>query len=128
VPGKKDAVADGLSRKPPGPSDALDKEEQDIEDFIDGELDLVRVAPISVRLGTVRARVYPMATVEGRTEEQREDFGDAVGDEAVEEEDENDEEEWDPERGEKLRSGYSEESIAIARYLTTLKRPSPPGH
>jgi len=136
VPGKKNVVADGLSRKPPGPSDTLDKDEQDIEDFIDGELDLVRVAPILARSGFVRARVCPVTAAERRTETQEEGCGEGGGDDEdeedgdgdVEEDEKNDRveeemEEWDPERGESLRPGYSEDSIAIARYLTTLRKP-----
>lgn len=123
VPGKKNAVADGLSRKPPGPSDILEEdEEEDIEDFIDSELDLVRVAPILARPRAVRARVYPVATVEGTNEEQEADHGEEEEDEQEKEEGE-EEGEWNPEGGEKLRPGYSEESIEVARYLTTLRRP-----
>jgi len=127
VPGKKNVVADGLSRKPPGPSDILEEEEQDIEDFIDGELDLVRVAPISACPRSIRARAYPVMTVEGVPEEREEDDGgdgeeEQIGDEE-EEEKGTEEEEWDPEKGKELQPGYSEESIAIGRYLTTLKKP-----
>src|SRR2546423_9124704 len=96
VPGKKNVVADGLSRKPPGPSDILEEEEQDIEDFIDGELDLVRVAPISACPRCIRARAYPVMTVEGVPEEREEDAGgDGEEDKIGAEE----EEEKGPERG-----------------------------
>jgi hypothetical protein len=126
VPGKKNAVADGLSRKPPGPSDTVDEDDEDIENFIDGELDLIRVAPILGRPRSVRARVYPVATVEGETEgqeEQEEEDEEEEQPEGDEGEEEEEDEEWDPEEGEKLRPGYGEESIAIAHYLTTLKKP-----
>jgi len=122
VSGKKNVVADGLSRKPPGPSDILEEDEEDIEDFIDGELDFIRVAPTVTRPRSAGARVYPVATVEGRTEEE-EDEGER-GDEQAGEGEEEEEREWDPEGGERLRPGYSEESKAIALYLTTLKKPS----
>ncbi|KAJ2891752.1 pol protein [Zalerion maritima] len=43
VSGSKNAVADALSRKPPGPSDEEDnKLEEDIEDFIDAQLYVLR--------------------------------------------------------------------------------------
>ncbi|SCV59861.1 uncharacterized protein FFFS_14430 [Fusarium fujikuroi] len=44
VPGPKNGVADGLSRKQAGPSDQLDAEvEEDIEDFIDLHLNTVEI-------------------------------------------------------------------------------------
>ncbi|KAI8679254.1 hypothetical protein NCS57_00202800 [Fusarium keratoplasticum] len=44
VPGKKNRVADGLSRKHAGPSDQLDAQvEGDIEDFVDLHLNIVHV-------------------------------------------------------------------------------------
>ena len=43
IPGIKNGVADGLSRKPEGPSDQKDREfEGDIEDFIDAQLNVVQ--------------------------------------------------------------------------------------
>lgn len=46
VPGKKNTVADGLSRKGEGPSDLLDREaEGDVEDEIDARLNLVLFGP-----------------------------------------------------------------------------------
>lgn len=46
VPGKKHTAADGLSRKPEGPSDKLDDQwEGDIEDFIDLQLHIMMVKP-----------------------------------------------------------------------------------
>jgi len=43
IPGKKNSVADGLSRKPEGPSDQTDRNfEGDIEDFIDAQLNVVQ--------------------------------------------------------------------------------------
>jgi hypothetical protein len=122
VPGKKNAVADGLSRKPPGPSDLLEEgDDDDIEDFIDSELDFIRV---SIRTKPVRARVYPMMTLDGNqaTEQQEDEAGDEEQDQ-LEDMEEEEETEWHPETGEKLRPGYSEESIAIAQYLTTLRKP-----
>ncbi|KAL6406203.1 putative gag-pol poly protein [Ilyonectria robusta] len=51
VPGKKNAVADGLSRKGEGPSDLLDREaEGDIEDEIDARLNLVLFGPEDKKL------------------------------------------------------------------------------
>ena len=124
VPGKKNAVADGLSRKPPGPSDLVQENDEDIEDFIDGELDFVRVAPISAHPRAISVHMYPVRTVDGRAEGQddSEDLEEHADEEQMDEDGE--EEEWDPEEGEKLRPGYSEESIAIAHYLTTLRMPS----
>ena len=49
VPGKKHTAADGLSRRPRGPSDDIDEvHEKDIDDFIDEQLNCVRVCPVSV--------------------------------------------------------------------------------
>lgn len=39
IPGSKNAAADGLSRKPPGPSDLREKEEEeDIDDWVDAQI------------------------------------------------------------------------------------------
>jgi hypothetical protein len=122
VPGKKNAAADGLSRKPPGPSDLAEEgDENAIEDFIDSELDFIRV---SVCTEPMRVCVYPMMILGGdqATEQQQGDEPD--GDEQNQSEDlEEGETEWNPEDGEKLQPGYNDESLAIARYLTTLKKP-----
>ena len=48
VPGEKNTVADGLSRKPSGPSDRLDEQgEGDIEDFVDLHLNTTRFEPLT---------------------------------------------------------------------------------
>ena len=78
MPGRKHTAADGLSRRPRGPSDSEDEAvEGDIDDFIDGQLNCVRVCP-------VRAL----------------DESEPV-----------------------LDDGYSEESISIATYLTSMQKP-----
>ena len=49
VPGKKHTAADGLSRRPRGSSDDIDEaHEENIDDFIDEQLNCVRVCPVSV--------------------------------------------------------------------------------
>ena len=49
VPGTKHGAADGLSRRPRGPSDDQDDlDELDIDDFIDAELNPIRVYPVTV--------------------------------------------------------------------------------
>jgi hypothetical protein len=129
VSGKKNAVADGLSRMP----ERLLKEDrdgEDIEDFIDGELDFIRVSPITAHPTPIKARVYPFPAFKGEEsneENKQTDTGSEDGESLKDPEEgvaEESEEEWTPEDGEKLRPGYSEESNAIAHYLTTLKRPA----
>ena len=49
VPGHKHTAADGLSRRPRTESDNLDeKNEVDIEEFLDTELAILSIAPIGV--------------------------------------------------------------------------------
>jgi hypothetical protein len=49
IPGRKHTVADGLSRCPRTESDDIDEQnEEDIEDFLDTELAILSIAPISV--------------------------------------------------------------------------------
>jgi RNase H-like domain found in reverse transcriptase len=121
VPGKKNVVADGLSRKPPGPSDLLEMgDDDDIEDFIDGELDFIRV---TVRTKPVRARVYPMITLDDNEATEQQGDGPESEEDQLEDMEAEADTEWNPASGERLRPGYSEESIAIAQYLTTLRKP-----
>ena len=80
VPGRKHSAPDGLSRRPRGPSDDEDEaHEEDIDDFIDAQLNCIRLCPVSVGL---------------------------EGSEPI------------------LEDSYSDHSQEIARYLTTLSRPS----
>lgn len=49
VPGKTHTVADGLSRKPPGPSDIWERDnEEDIDDWVDKQLNCVYAYPAEV--------------------------------------------------------------------------------
>jgi hypothetical protein len=54
VPRKKNAVTNKLFKKPLGPFNIL-KDEIDIKNFINGELDFIRVILIIARLRSVRA-------------------------------------------------------------------------
>lgn len=124
VAGKKNAVADGLSRRPLGPGEVEDQDEEDIEDFIDGELDVVRVAPTTIPRKLMSVHVYPVSILsENKNETSSEDNGED-GNAGGASGDLGEDDEWTPENGRKLRPGYSDESIAIAHYLTTLKKPT----
>ena len=49
VPGNKYTAANGLSRRPRTESDDLDeKNEKDIEDFLDSELAILSIAPVGL--------------------------------------------------------------------------------
>lgn len=58
VPGQKNTVADGLSRKGPGPSDQLDREvEGDVEEFIDLRLNTVQLPSDTPKYAADMARI-----------------------------------------------------------------------
>ena len=128
VPGKANMVADGLSRRPLGPLEEEDQDEEEIEDFIDAELSVVRAHFVPQTRRSITARACPFLVSEGDEDEEdvegvsesEESESDVSEEELL---DERGGEVWTPEEGERLRPGYSEESITIARYLTTLRKP-----
>jgi hypothetical protein len=67
-------VADKLFRKPPKPFNILKEDKEDINNFINSELDLVRVALIIAYFKIIKARAYPVITMEGRIRELKEDL------------------------------------------------------
>ena len=90
MPGNKYTVADRLSRRPCTESDDADESvEVDIDDFIEAELNSLRITPLSVK------------------EEQSEGH-DLTTDES---------------NKPVLDREYSQESLRIAEYLTTLRKP-----
>lgn len=80
IPGKKNGVADGLSRQVPLPDEVLNDVDHGIDDMVDADLDVLYVRPVEL----------------GDTEEAPVLQPDA---------------------------GYSEQSLAIANWLTTMQRP-----
>ena len=127
VPGKKHLVADGLSRRP----GRVDSEEEDVDAFVDSELDLVRVVPARISISRPHtALLFPMrAEREGDSEEEEEKRGEHAEEERLDvprydEIGDEEEEEWEDSEEEPLREGYTEESVKIARWLKTLRRPS----
>ena len=78
IPGRKHSGPDSLSRRPRTESDNIDEaHEEDIDDFIDRDLNSIRICPATLAAGTERI----------------------------------------------LTEDYSDESEAIARFLTTLAKP-----
>jgi Integrase zinc binding domain/RNase H-like domain found in reverse transcriptase/Reverse transcriptase (RNA-dependent DNA polymerase) len=69
IPGKKHSVADGLSRRPRNEDEEDQESEVDIDDFIDAELDFVRVAPLVREVQPVAVsltvRVFPFGFARG---------------------------------------------------------------
>jgi hypothetical protein len=124
VPGKKHALADGLSRRPPHPDDpTTDKE--DIDDWILAELGAYEICPVSAESddepssesevhtdSELVARREILASMKGIVNRLREE-----GEEEVMSTDEGDT------NAPILSTTYSEDSVRIATYLTTLKKP-----
>lgn len=134
IPGKKNLVADGLSRRPLGVLEEEEEDEEDIDDYIDAQLNLVRIPTMMLKRKPAEVQIRPIAAYtepdeEEAAEEDRMGAEEIISeDEELESATENDillksDDKWNPEGGERLRPGYSEESVAIAHYLTTLKRP-----
>jgi hypothetical protein len=67
-------VADELFKKPLKLFNILKEDEENINDFINSELDLIRVALIITHFRIIKARAYLVVTVEGRIRELEEDF------------------------------------------------------
>jgi hypothetical protein len=67
-------VANKLSKKPPRPSNILKEDEENINNFINSELDLIRVALIITYFRTIKARAYLVVTMEGRIRKLEEDL------------------------------------------------------
>jgi hypothetical protein len=97
-------VADGLFRKPLKPSNILKEDEKNINNFINSELNLVRVAPVITRFRTIKARAYLIIIVEGRIKELEEDPRENKEKKRTkkEEQEKEEEKEWDLKGGEKL--------------------------
>jgi hypothetical protein len=90
VPGNKYTVVDGLSRRPYTESDNTNESvEVDIDDFIEAELNSLRIIPLLV-------------------EEEQSEGHELTTDESNEP---------------VLDGEYSQESLRIAEYLTTLRKP-----
>jgi hypothetical protein len=119
VPGKKHAVADGLSQQL-GTEKEQDK--KDINKFINSELDIVWVAFLTLLI--LRPCVALLCPVELRAGEIREG-AEEVGEENLavlrySEIRDNKEEEWKESKEELLRPGYSKELVKLVRWLRTL--------
>ncbi|KAK1825606.1 hypothetical protein QBC39DRAFT_404626 [Podospora conica] len=108
IPGTKNAAADALSRKPPGPSDLEDKDKmQDVDDFVDAQIYTLKTdLPLSdedrtyVDIFSQHLLVHDLSPTDAKTYSQ-ELF----------------------ERGLILRGHWSERSHDIAEFLTTLTIP-----
>jgi hypothetical protein len=57
-------VAGGLSGRRRGPPEEENQDKEDMEKFIDGELDLVRVPPIAVTCLSTKAHIYPISVLD----------------------------------------------------------------
>jgi hypothetical protein len=66
-------VANGLFKKPFKPFNILKEDKKNINNFINSELDLVKITLIIVHSKTIKARAYPVITMEGRIKELEED-------------------------------------------------------
>jgi hypothetical protein len=105
-----------------------DRDDKDIEDFINRELDFIKVSLITAYSTPIKARVYlflafkeeesneenKQIDTESKNRESLKDLEEGVAEES--------EKKWTFKNNEKLRPGYSEESNAITHYLITLKR------
>jgi RNase H-like domain found in reverse transcriptase len=119
VPSKKHAIADGLSRRP---GTGKEQDEEDINEFINSELDIVRIAPLTLLIS--RPCVVLLCPVELRAGEIREG-AEEIGEENLavlrySEIEDDEQEEWEESEEESLRPEYSEESVKLARWLRTL--------
>jgi hypothetical protein len=66
-------VANKFFRKPLKPSNILKEDEEDINDFINNKLDLIKVTLIITHPKTIKARAYPIIIIKGRIKELEED-------------------------------------------------------
>jgi hypothetical protein len=71
MPRKKNAVINKLFKKLLGPFNIL-KDKINIKNFINGELDFIKVAPIITYLRFIRARVYPVIVINGKAKAREE--------------------------------------------------------
>lgn len=111
IPGSKNSVADGLSRKPPGPSDQREQEVlPDVDEFVDAEIFSNIVDEHSV-IDSLSSP--PRTSDQGKWRSQTgipDHFGVRIFVNEVE--------------TEPLEGRWNAESKAIARYLTTLQEPT----
>jgi hypothetical protein len=66
-------VVNGLFKKPFKLFNILKEDKEDINNFINSELDLVKVTLIITYFKTIKARAYPVITIKKRIKELKED-------------------------------------------------------
>lgn len=78
IPGKKNTAADGLSRKPAGPSDELDDQwEGEVDDFIDVQLDVINISMNLILTGSTSIPAKDESTptpLEGNWTKESQDY------------------------------------------------------